>query len=43
MARRDIQKEITAQIVALIKEHGQDWTKPFADLAGSPKNANTTA
>ena len=41
MARRDIQKEITAQIVAMIKEHGQDWTKPFADLAGSPKNAKT--
>jgi antirestriction protein ArdC len=41
MTKRDIRKEITDQIIALIKEHGENWTKPFADLAGAPRNAKT--
>ena len=39
--KRDIKQEITNQIIELIKTHGTDWTKPFADLAGSPRNAKT--
>jgi len=39
--KRDIRKEITNQIIHLIKDHGADWTKPFAALSGAPRNALT--
>jgi antirestriction protein ArdC len=39
--KRDIKKEITEQIIDLMKTHGSNWTKPFADLAGAPVNAKT--
>jgi antirestriction protein ArdC len=39
--RRDIQAEITDKIIELIEIHGANWTKPFADLAGTPTNALT--
>ena len=40
-SRRDIQSEITDKIIELIEVHGANWTKPFADLAGTPTNALT--
>ena len=39
--RRDIQSEITDKIIELIEIHGANWTKPFADLTGTPTNALT--
>jgi antirestriction protein ArdC len=39
--RRDAAQEITTKIIELMEEHGSDWIKPFADLAGSPVNAKT--
>jgi len=39
--RRDIQAEITAKVIALIEEHGANWTKPFSELSGAPINAVT--
>ena len=39
--KKDIQKEITEKIIALIEEHGANWTKPFAEIGGSPTNAAT--
>lgn len=39
--RRDIQAEITAKVIALIEEHGANWTKPFSELSSAPINAVT--
>ena len=39
--KKDIQKEITEKIIDLIEEHGANWTKPFAEIGGSPTNAAT--
>jgi len=39
--RKDIQAEITAKVIALIEEHGSNWTKPFSELSGAPTNPVT--
>ena len=39
--RKDIQAEITAKVIALIEEHGANWTKPFSELSSAPINAVT--
>ena len=40
-AKRDIQQEITDQIIAMMETSGADWVKPFAMLATSPMNPIT--
>lgn len=39
--KRDIQSQITDKIIALIEEHGANWTKPFSEMSGAPINAVT--
>ena len=39
---QDIQKEIAAKVIALMTEHGSDWTRPWASNGGGmPTNAAT--
>jgi len=39
--QKDIQQEVTAQIIELMETEGTNWTKPFEALAGIPQNAST--